>query len=225
MEIADLHGLWVIEDAAHAHGAEYNHRRAGSWGHIGCFSFYPTKVMGAFGDGGAVTTSDPKLFDRLKVLRYMGQHVKYVNEVVGYQQRLDELQAAILRVKLRHLDSWIKARQNWARMYTQLLADTPVIPPQQVGDVRHVFYLYTIRAPERDALMKFLAQHGIGSAPVYPNLVPYQPAYQHLGIKPGDFPVADVHLAEILCLPMFPELTEQEVTYVADIIRKFYLGR
>jgi len=225
MEVANQHGIWVIEDAAHAHGAEYQGKRAGSWGHIGCFSFYPTKVLGACGDGGAVTTNDPQLYDRLKVLRYMGQHVKYVNEIVGYQQRLDELQAAILRVKLRYLDEWINARQRWAKLYSERLKGLPVITPQEVGEVRHTYYLYTIRAQHRDALMAFLSQHGISTAPIYPNLVPYQPAYQELGLKPGAFPVADAHLGEILCLPMFPELTEQEVVYVTDAIREFYHRR
>jgi len=222
MEIAREHSLYVVEDAAHAHGALYKGRPAGSLGHIGCFSFYPTKVMGAFGDGGAVTTNDPELFDRLKVLRYMGQHKKYLHEIIGYQQRLDELQAAILRVKLRHIETWISERQRWAYLYNELLAGTPVRTPKEAPDMRHVYYMYPILAPKRDALQQHLAEHGIGSQPVYPLPVPYQPAYQFMGHKLGDFPVTDAHMDEILCLPMFPELTEEEVQRVAEVIGRFY---
>jgi dTDP-4-amino-4,6-dideoxygalactose transaminase len=225
LEVARRHSLWVIEDAAHVHGALYKGRRAGSMGHVGCFSFYPRKVMGCYGDGGAITTSDDELYDRIKVLRYMGQHTKYLHEVVGFQQRLDELQAAILRVKLRHLEAWIEERRHWAELYTGLLAGLPVITPAAVGDVRHVYYQYTIRTPRRDELMHFLAERGIGSQDMYPLEVPYQPAYQHLGYEEGDFPVADAHVKEILCLPMFPELTEEEVRQVAGAIREFLAGR
>jgi dTDP-4-amino-4,6-dideoxygalactose transaminase len=224
MEIAQEHDLWVIEDAAHAHGASYKGRRAGSLGHVGCFSFYPRKVMGCYGDGGAITTNDDEVYDRIKVLRYMGQHKKYLHEVVGFQQRLDELQAAILRVKLKYLDEWIEERRQWAALYDELLADLPVITPTVVGDVYHVYYQYTIRTPHNEELEGFLAQRGIGSQIMYPLEVPYQPAYQHLGYKEGDFPVADAHVKEILCLPMFPELTEEEVRRVAGAVREFFAG-
>lgn len=222
LEIACRHNLWVIEDAAHAHGALYKGRRAGSLGHIGCFSFYPRKVMGCYGDGGAVTLNDDTLYDRIRVLRYMGQHEKYVHEVIGFQQRLDELQAAILRVKLRHLDEWIEERRQWASMYDELLTGLPVVIPQTVGDVRHTYYQYTIRTPRRDELLHFLAGRGIGSQVMYPLEVPYQPAYQHLGYRGGAFPVADAHVKEILCLPMFPELTEEEVRRTPHAIREFF---
>jgi dTDP-4-amino-4,6-dideoxygalactose transaminase len=222
MELADRHKVWVIEDAAHAHGALYKGRRAGSLGHVGCFSFYPTKVLGCYGDGGAITTNDPELYDRIKMLRYMGQYKKYVNEVIGFQQRLDELQAAILRVKLRHLEGWIEARRHWADLYTELLTGSPVTPPQAVAEVRHVYYLYTILAPRRDALMRFLIEQGIGCQVVYPSPVHLQPAYRELGYEAGDFPVTEAQLEQILCLPMFAELTEAEVRRVAEAIRTFY---
>jgi dTDP-4-amino-4,6-dideoxygalactose transaminase len=222
LEVARRHRLWVIEDAAHAHGALYKGRRAGSLGDIGCFSFYPGKVMGCYGDGGAVTTSDEVLYDRIKVLRYMGQHKKYLHEIIGYQQRLDEIQAAILRVKLRHLEEWLEERRRWAGLYDELLAGLPVITPKAVGDVRHVYYMYTIRTPRRDELLNCLAEQGIGSQVMYPLEVPYQPAYQHLGHKMGDFAVADGHVGEILCLPMYPELTEAEVRQVAEAVREFF---
>jgi dTDP-4-amino-4,6-dideoxygalactose transaminase len=222
LEVARRHKLWVVEDAAHAHGAEYRGRRAGSLGDIGCFSFYPGKVLGAYGDGGAVTTSDEMLLDRIRVLRYMGQHKKYLHEVLGYQQRLDEIQAAILRVKLRHLDTWIGERQRWAALYDELLAGLPVVTPRVRPECRHVYYVYTIRTPRREELIEFLAARGIGSWAMYPLEVPYQPAYQHLGHTPGDFPVADRQVSEILCLPMYPELTEGEVRQVAGAIREFF---
>jgi dTDP-4-amino-4,6-dideoxygalactose transaminase len=225
LEIAARHGLRVIEDAAHAHGAEYRGRRAGSLGDVGCFSFYPRKVLGCFGDGGAVTLSDDLLYDRIKMLRYMGQHTKYLHEVVGFQQRLDELQAAILRVKLRHLDAWIAERRRLAALYDELLADLPVRTPGVMAGTKHVYYQYTIMAPQRDALMAYLAEHGIGSQDMYPLEVPYQPAYQHLGYEMGDFPVADQQVQEILCLPMFPELTDDEVRRVAETVREFYRKR
>ncbi len=222
LELARKYKLWVVEDAAHAHGAEYKGRRAGSLGDVGCFSFYPGKLLGAYGDGGAVTTSNEMLLDRIRVLRYMGQHKKYLHEIIGYQERLDEIQAAILRVKLRHLDTWIEERRRWAALYDQLLAGLPVVTPQVRSHVRHVYYVYTIRTPRREELIEFLAARGIGSWPMYPLEVPYQPAYQHLGHKFGDFPVADSHVSEILCLPMYAELTEQEVRQVAAAVREFF---
>jgi hypothetical protein len=178
--------------------------------------------LGCYGDGGAVTTNDEQLYNRLKMLRYMGQYQKYVNEVIGFQQRLDELQAAILRVKLRHLETWIAERRHWADGYAELLADLPLTTPVSVGDVRHIYYLYTILTPHRDELMNFLLERGIGCQVVYPGPVPYQPAYRHLGHQAGDFPVADAQLQQILCLPMFPELTEAEVRQVANTIREFF---
>ncbi len=222
LALARRYHLRVIEDDAHAHGATYHGRKAGSLGDIGCFSFYPTKVMGAYGDGGAATTNDPELYEKLRMLRYMGQRVKYVHEVVGYQQRLCDLQAAILSVKLRHIEEHIAGRIHWAHRYNQLLQGTPVITPVEVGGARHVYYMYTIRAPRRDDLQAYLREQGIGSMVVYPGPVPYQPAYQPMGFKPGDFPVTDAHLKEILCLPMFPELTEEQVQKVCAAIRAFY---
>ena len=222
LALARKHHLYVVEDAAHAHGALYKGRKAGALGDIGCFSFYPTKVMGAYGDGGAVTGDNPDLNERVRQLRYMGQRTKYCHEIIGYQQRLGDLQANILRVKLRHLEQSIADRRRAAATYYRVLQDTPVVAPVEVGDVRHVYYMYTIRAPRRDELQTFLAERGIGSSPVYPLPVPYQPAYAFMGHKDGDFPVSDAHYKEILCLPMFPELTDDEIEEVAQAIRDFY---
>jgi dTDP-4-amino-4,6-dideoxygalactose transaminase len=225
MEIAEKYHLWVIEDAAHAHGAEYKGRKAGSLSHIGCFSFYPTKVLGAFGDGGIVTTSDGALYDKIRVLRYMGQHKKYLHEIIGFQQRLGEIQAAVLRVKLHHLDAWIKRRNEIANLYSEYLTGLPIKTPFVAEGMRHAYYMYTILSPYRDELSQFLADHGIGSQVMYPLEVPYQPAYQHLGHTYGDFPNADAHVKELLCLPMFPELTNQEVLQVSNAIHSFFDNR
>lgn len=224
LEIAARKKLRVIEDAAHAHGARFKGRPAGSFGDVGCFSFYPTKVLGCYGDGGAVTTNDPELYDRIKVLRYMGQHVKFTHEVIGYQQRLDEVQAAILRVKLRHLDAWVERRNAIARRYEDGLRGLPVKTPAVGPGNRHVFYVYTLLTPRRDELAACLAAQGIATQAMYPQEVPYQPAYDSLGHKPGDFPVADGHLPRVLCLPMFPELTDEEVGRVIRAVRGFFEG-
>lgn len=220
--VAARHRLKVIEDAAHAHGARYHGRAVGSLGDVGCFSFYPTKVLGAYGDGGAVTTDDARLADDVAMLRYMGQRQKYVHEVVGYQQRLCEVQAAILRAKLPHLDQWVERRVHWARRYNELLAGLPVVTPAEQGDVRHAYYVYTIRTARRDELVQYLTQRGIGAQVMYPYLVPFAPAYAHLGIASGSLPVAEEAAGQVLCLPMFAELTEEEVQTVADTVRAFF---
>jgi len=222
LEMARRRRLWIIEDAAHAHGATYKDRRTGALGDIGCFSFYPTKVLGCFGDGGAVTTSDESLYQALRRLRYMGQRTKHVHEIIGYQQRLDEIQAAILRVKLQHLDTHIARRRQWAGLYDELLADLPVARPAQAPYSTHVYYLYAVRARERDRLAAYLDDRGIGTQIIYPALVPFQEAYAHLQYQRGAFPVAERATEEILCLPMFPELAEDEVRYVAEAVRAFY---
>jgi dTDP-4-amino-4,6-dideoxygalactose transaminase len=225
LEIARRRNLYVVEDDAHAHGALYKGRKVGSLGDVGCFSFYPRKVMGAYGDGGAVTLSDPELFDRIKMLRYMGQYKKYVHEVVGFQQRLADIQAAVLRVKLKYLEDAIALRRKWAALYTELLQGLPVITPREVGDIRHVYYMYVIRTPHRDEIIPYMAARGIEVQYMYPIEAPYLPAYQHLGHHPGDFPVADAHVKDILCLPMFPELREDEVRRVAATLWQFFADR
>jgi dTDP-4-amino-4,6-dideoxygalactose transaminase len=222
--IADEHGLVVVEDAAQAHGATFDGVRTGSLGDLGCFSFYPHKNLGTYGDGGAITTNDPGLADRVRVLRYVGQRTKHVHEIVGYQERLDELHAAILRVRLRHLDAWNDARVRWATLYDELLVDTPVTTPWRRPGSDHVFYMYTVRAPRRDELREFLAERGIGSQVIYPSLVPDQPAYRD-GSAPFHalpLPRSRAAVGEILSLPVFPELREDEVREVAAAIRTFY---
>jgi len=222
LEIARRRGLRVIEDASHSHGATYKGRRTGSLSDIACFSFYPSKNLGAFGDGGGAVTADEDLYRRLRQLRYMGQKVKHEHEIVGYQQRLDELQAAILRVKLRHLPRWNGQRRRWAALYDELLDPTPVSTPFVQEGMEHVYYMYTIRAPRRDALKAHLEERGIGTQIIYPKLVPRQKAYQGDNYRPGSFPRAEQATGEILSLPIFPELTEEEVRYVAACIAEFY---
>lgn len=224
LDLARQHNLHIVEDDAHSHGAIYHGKKVGSFGDIGCFSFYPSKVLGAYGDGGAITTNDAELYERVKRLRYMGQKEKHAHDEIGFQQRLDELQAAILRVKLRHLDEWIASRQRWAKLYDELLSGLPVITPYLAPNRTHVYYLYTIRvdAKQRDALREFLQARGIGTQIIYPQLVPFQKAYAPLGYQPGDFPVAEKLRDEIIGLPMFPELTEPEVRTVAETIAAFF---
>jgi dTDP-4-amino-4,6-dideoxygalactose transaminase len=224
LEIARKHHLKVVEDCAHTHGATRNGHKAGSFGDVGCFSFYPTKVMGAFGDGGMCVTNNPTLNENIRQLRYMGQKTKYNHEIVGYQERLDELQAAMLRVKLRYLDRWIEGRQQVAALYDELLTGLPQVQTPIVGPGNdHIYYLYTIKAERRDALKDYLLEHGIGCYIVYPYLVPATGAYQSLNVQPDAFPVASNDLNTILSLPMFPELTEAEVRQIADTIRAFYV--
>ena len=222
--IADEHGLAVVEDAAQAHGATFSGTRAGALGDLACFSFYPHKNLGTYGDGGAITTSSSSLAEQLRILRYVGQRTKHVHELLGYQERLDELQAAILRVRLRHLDAWNAARQRWAGLYDELLAGTPVRTPVRRPDCAHVFYMYTVLAPRRDELRDYLEVRGIGSQVIYPTIVPDQGAYTSPSVPSRV--VSDTRArrlaGQILSLPVFPELRMDEVRTVAEAVRGFY---
>lgn len=222
--VADEHGLAVVEDAAQAHGATFDGVRAGALGDVGCFSFYPHKNLGTYGDGGAITTSDPELAERIRILRYVGQRTKHVHEIVGFQERLDELHAAMLRIRLRHLDQWNESRRRWASLYDELLADTPVATPWRRPGSEHVYYMYTVLAPRRDELRDHLQARGIGSQVIYPSLVPDQPAYREGTSQYRCLPVDRSRrlTGEILSLPVFPELREDEVRTVAEAIRAFY---
>jgi dTDP-4-amino-4,6-dideoxygalactose transaminase len=226
MAVAKEHGIPVVEDAAQAHLARYHGTRVGGLGAAACFSFYPHKNLGAYGDGGAITTNDEQLYDELRVLRYMGQRVKHTHERLGRQERLDELQAAILQVRLRHLERWTELRRRWAALYDELLADTQVETPRVQEGCTHVYYMYTVKAPRRDELQKHLAAQGIGSQVIYPTIVPDQPVYAS-GATPSRT-VSDERArslaGSILSLPVFPELTEEEVRKVAATIGAFYAG-
>ena len=224
LRVADRHGLRVLEDASHAHGATYKGRRIGSLGDAAAFSFYPSKVLGAYGDSGAITTNDADLAKRIRVLRYMGQELKHTHLVIGYQERLDPIQAAILIVKLRHLESWIERRRSIAQRYRELLDGLPVRVPQEALDCRHVYYLYTLHAPRRDELVAFLQGRGIATQTIYRSPVPLQPCYAQLGYTADDFPVATRLAGELINLPMFPELRDEEIERVAGGVRAFYGG-
>jgi dTDP-4-amino-4,6-dideoxygalactose transaminase len=216
-------GLPVLEDAAHAHGADLRGRRAGSLGEAAAFSFYPSKVMGALGDGGMVTVGTDELDSALRQLRYMGQRVKHEHEMLGYQERLDEVQAAFLRVKLRVHEAQIAGRRRVAARYRELLAGTPLSLPAHDVTGRHVYYMFTVLTDERDALADALRAAGIGSQVVYPKLVPDQGAYaDHPWRAGGEFPVARTLPSRLLNLPMFAELTDDEVDRVGEAIRAFY---
>jgi len=221
-EIAKERGLPLIEDNAQAIGATYKGRRTGSLGDIACISFYPTKNLGAAGDGGMIVTNSPDLDARLRTLRNHGQASRYISTEPGWNSRLDEIQAAILRVKLRHLPAWQKARQANAVKYSNLLAGVAGIRTPVTRDgYEHVFHQYTIRSTQRDALQKFLSERKIGSTIYYPVPLHLQPLYSGLGHKLGDFPNAEHVAGEILSLPMYPELSEDKIERVAAVIAEF----
>jgi dTDP-4-amino-4,6-dideoxygalactose transaminase len=223
MKLAEAHGLAVIEDAAQAIGAESGGRRIGSIGHAGCFSFFPTKNLGAYGDAGFVTTNDPALAERLAMLRQHGMRQKYVHEALGWCSRLDELQAAVLRVKLRHLDGWTAARRDHVRRYRRLLAGTPVgLPFEREGD-RGVYHLFTIETPQRDELQKFLTTRGVQTAVHYPVPLHQQPIYRSL--PSGSLPHSERASRQVLSLPLFPELRAQEQDEVVAAITAFFDDR
>jgi dTDP-4-amino-4,6-dideoxygalactose transaminase len=224
MELAGAHGLYVIEDAAQAIGARYKGWRVGSIGHVGCLSFYPTKNLGAYGDGGMVVTNDAALAEKVDVLRRQGSKKKYQAEVLGFNSRLDTLQAAILGVKLKYLDGWNEARRRVAQRYNDLLAGLPVTSPYESPDAYHVYHQYTIRAPQRDALAAYLKERGVGTMIYYPVPLHRQELYASLGYSEGSLPVSEVASREVLSLPMYPELTEAQQTSIVRAIRGFYSG-
>jgi dTDP-4-amino-4,6-dideoxygalactose transaminase len=227
MDIARRHGLVVIEDACQAHGARYKGRRVGSLGHAAAFSFYPAKNLGAYGDGGIVVTNDRQVADNLRMLRNYGQGEKYHHLVRGYNRRLDTLQAAILRVKLPHLDVWNHARRQHAKRYRQLLAGdhSEVICPMDATYGESVYHLCVIRVDERDQLKAHLDTRDVATGIHYPIPVHLQPAYQELGYKRGAFPITERYAGQILSLPMYPELTLDAIKYVTGAINEFVLVR
>lgn len=219
LEIAQRHGLWVFEDAAQAHGARYKGRRTGSLGDAAGFSFYPGKNLGAFGDAGAVTTNSDELAETIRVLRNYGSHIKYVNRYKGFNSRLDELQAALLRVKLRHLDEWNACRSRVAEVYNRALAETELILPCVLEWVEPIWHLYVVRSPERDAFQKQLADAGIGTLIHYPIPPHLQDAYKDLGYSQGAYPVTERLAQDVLSLPMGPHLLPEHVNAVVQAVK------
>ncbi|SEO23901.1 dTDP-4-amino-4,6-dideoxygalactose transaminase [Mucilaginibacter gossypiicola] len=223
MQIAGKHNLFVIEDNAQAQGCAYNEQLTGSFGHINATSFYPTKNLGAYGDAGALTTSDANLAHKVNLLRNYGSEKKYYNEVIGLNSRLDELQAAFLSVKLKYLNGWIDERRKIAEAYDeQLDGISELILPAIASGAMHVYHLYVVRSSKRDALEKHLNNHGIGTGIHYPVPAHLQKAYSHLGYQKGDFPIAEELAETCLSLPLNPGMSDEEIEYVCKTIKKFY---
>jgi dTDP-4-amino-4,6-dideoxygalactose transaminase len=215
LEIAKRHNLPVVEDACQAHGAEYKGRRAGSIGIAGAFSFYPGKNLGAFGEAGAVTTNDPSLAERIKVLREHGQPKKYYHSHIGWNARMDGLQGAVLRIKLKYLEEATTRRRDHAAYYQRLLRDANLTLPTQAEGRRHVYHLYAIQCDDRDRVIGEMGKRGVACAIHYPIPVHLQEAYGSLGLSEGSFPVAECVARRLVSLPMFPELTETQIEKVA----------
>ena len=223
-QIAQDRGIAIIEDAAQSHGALLDDgRKSGASGRVGCFSFYCSKNLGAYGEAGSIVTDDDKLADDLRALREHGQATRYYHPVVGYNARLDEIQAAILRIKLRRLDEWNERRLRHARRYSELLADSGVTTPEIPTGGRHVFYCYVIRIAggRRDALRSYLADRGIGTQIHYPVPIHLQESAQFLGYRRGDLPVTEKVSDEVLSLPMYAELTDSQIDRVTSAVREF----
>jgi dTDP-4-amino-4,6-dideoxygalactose transaminase len=223
--ICHENGIELIEDAAQAHGAKFGDRRVGSFGAGACFSFYPSKNLGAFGDGGAITTNRLALAERLRSLRNHGRLTKYEHTEVGFNYRMDALQGAVLSYKLAFLDNWNQRRRYWARRYRERLSGLPVFMPRPWPGTEAVYHLFTIRCGSRDKLAKFLAERGVQTGIHYPIPLHLQPAFRHLGHKKGDFPVAEGIGDEVLSLPIFPEMTEQQFEHVCHSIADFFDSR
>ncbi len=221
MEFAREHGLKVVEDACQAHGALYKGRQAGSLGDAGCFSFYPGKNLGAYGEGGAVVTNDAGLDARIRIFRDHGQKLKYRHDVIGWNDRLDGIQAAVLNVKLKYLEGWNEARRTRASWYAALLSGTDAKLPRQAPWARHVYHIYAVGVPDRDECLEFMNARGIGCGVHYPVPIHMQRAYAHMGMREGSCPVAERRCREVLSLPMYPELTTGQASHVAATLLEF----
>jgi len=224
LEIAHRHGLRVIEDAAQAHGAEYKGRRVGSIGDLGCFSFYPGKNLGAYGEGGMVVTNNEDFAHTIRMLRDWGQERKYHHTLKGFNYRMEGIQGAILRVKLRHLDAWTEARHQHAAYYNELLANSGVQTPVEMPYARHVYHVYGVRMADRDKVQEALQAKGIQTNIHYPIPVHLQKAYENFGYGHGDLPVTEKASAELLSLPMFPELQNAQIEAVCGAVREAVHG-
>jgi dTDP-4-amino-4,6-dideoxygalactose transaminase len=221
LDIAKRHNLIVLEDTAQAHGALYKGRKAGAMGEVAGFSFYPGKNLGACGDAGAMVTNDKEIAERVKALRNCGSYQKYYHVEIPYNHRLDTIQAAILRIKLKHIDAWNAGRRRAVAMYNEALKDAGVVLPEPLPETEPVWHLYPIRTNQRDELQKHLANLNIGTGIHYPIPVHLSPVYKDMGWKKGDFPITEQYAEQMLSLPMFPELTQEQVDYVAAGIKEF----
>ena len=217
--VARRHNLLVIEDAAQAHGAEYKGRRVGALGLAGCFSFYPGKNLGAYGEGGAAVSSDARMLQQMRLLRDWGSPRRYEHTLKGFNYRMDGIQGAILRVKMKYIDAWTEARRSRAAVYARHLSDAPVQLPRERAGCRHVYHVYAVRTRERQRMQAALQAQGIHTGVHYPIPVHLQPAHADLGYKRGDFPVSEQLADEVLSLPMFPELTDGQVEEICTVVR------
>jgi dTDP-4-amino-4,6-dideoxygalactose transaminase len=218
-ELCADRNLHLIEDAAQAHGAELHGRRCGTFGQLACFSFYPGKNLGAYGDAGAVTGNDVELLSRIRRLRDHGRTAKYVHAELGFAERIDTIQAAVLRVKLRHLDDWTDARREHARRYSELLSATSLVLPGDAPGARHVYHLYVVRSPRRDELHERLRRDGIGAGIHYPVPAHLQDAWRVLGTGNSSLPHTETAAGEVLSLPLYPELRTEQIDYVVERVR------
>lgn len=225
-DIAGERGLQLIEDCAQATGAEYKGKKIGSFGIAGCFSFYPTKNLGAFGDGGMIVTDDNQLAERMKMLRAHGSAEKFLHTVHGMNSRLDEVQAAVLRVKLKYLDEWNGKRRELAQYYNESLFDLEeqgfLVRPQEKENTRHVYHLYILRVKHRAEMMRFLETRGIGTSYHYPLPLHLQQVYKDLGYSRGSFPQAETAADEVVTFPLYPELEKKEIDYISDALHQFF---
>ena len=221
VDICKKHGLFLIEDCAQAHGAMWKGQKVGTFGDVGCFSFYPTKNMGAFGDAGAVISHDSKLIDDVKTYRNYGSHKHYYNKVVGANSRLDEMQAALLRVRLKYMDEITNERRNLARRYCDRISNPNIITPIEIDNSYSVWHQYVIRCKERDKLITYLNEKEIGSIIHYPVPPHLQEAYAYLGHKEGEYPITEEYAHEVLSIPMYNGMTIEEQDYVIEALNKF----
>jgi dTDP-4-amino-4,6-dideoxygalactose transaminase len=221
IDIAKRHGLQVVEDAAQAIGAEYKGKKAGAIGDFGCFSFFPSKNLGGAGDGGMVTTYDPEMAEMVRILRVHGSKPKYYHSTIGYNSRLDTIQAAILSVKLKYLDDWTKKRREHAEVYNSAFKDLDMITPKKESFNYHIYNQYTIAVKNRDELRNYLKEKQIGHDTYYPVPLHLQECYRFLGYKRGDLPVSEKKAGEVVSIPIYPELTEEEQDYVISTIKEF----
>jgi dTDP-4-amino-4,6-dideoxygalactose transaminase len=224
LAVCRKHKLPMVEDACQAHGAKYSGKVVGTFGDISCFSFYPGKNLGAFGEGGALVTNNAELAKRARSLREHGSTVRYYHDEIGFNYRMEGFQGAVLGVKLKHLENWTRERQRVARRYAELLAGTPLQLPSQAALAESVWHLYVVRHPRRDELKKFLETNHVGCALHYPVPLHLQKCYASLGHKAGDFPVAEKAARECLSLPIFPELTDLQIQRVARVVKEFFGG-
>jgi dTDP-4-amino-4,6-dideoxygalactose transaminase len=221
MDIARQYSIHVLEDCAQSHGAAIDGQKTGSWGHMGAFSFYPTKNLGALGDGGALVTNDPDVAERARMLREYGWRKRYMSEIRGLNSRLDELQAAILRIKIKYLNQENERRRELARLYDALLSGMALMLPRLRGDVEHVYHQYVVRSTRRDDLKAFLKAHSVETLIHYPAPIHLQKAYRDLGYRRGDLPVTEACAGQILSLPLYPEMEDSDVERVSALIGEF----